>query len=518
MAEPVAELDALLSLELDKSSFNKLNNQMKELRASIKSTMSGGVTKEPLAQSLQATTQQYKKTITQIKKAFGANDRQARAIMSSGLGEDKSSLSYKLAQMSNKKATKSKNWTLRELAAKEDDYQFYKKMFSGKGYSGGQMIAKLNKELGPNFIQTRGKRKAELEEYLLMKKENKERKKSLNLYKGLKNVGKLVGVGTVGAIVKKVITSAIKAGGSKQTSLYRYGGNAYSALDKAFGAIGGVFSNDEAREAARAVTGHIEHKTQTLPSIGEDIRSMAIATMGRGTDFIQRYVQLIAEGAQTGRPQTLAISKLADEVAASGLSEADKSALMRGMLGSDKAVDMIMENSKIEGKKNFTKQINKYAPTSNAGVTEANVWTRLKNWWNRTELDIGTELNKGSERYHNAREAQEAVDKEMSAEEQFLNPQKAMALKEKKMNEGLKRRAGINALENSKEERERQKQIAQMGAFGMGGGFIPGGDIFNITNNLYGNPSQEQVNAAGKLTKDETKNVNTKNMQKGGAW
>lgn len=518
MAEPVAELDALLSIELDKSSFNKLNNQMKELRASLKSTMSGGVTREPLAQNLQTTTQQYKKTISQIKKVYGANDKQARAIMSSGLGADKSSLSYRLAQMSDKKATKSKNWTLKELAAKEEDYQFYKKMFSGKGYSGGQMIAKLNKELGPNYIQTRGKRKAEIEEYLLMKKENKERKKSIALQKGAKALGKLAGVGSAAAVVKKVVESAVRAGSNKLQSMYGYGGADMATMKKVFGVMAGdLFSNEEAEKYVDQMFGHITSKTQSLPSIGSDIKNMAIATMGRGTDFIQRYVEMIAEGAQTGTPQYERILGLANEVAGSGMSAADKRALITQMIGSEEAAGSLLKNAGVKGASDYSRLVRKYKPLANAGITAADQGYITRTKINEKEMDIGTAYNRGMEEQDIITKAEsEASEKTGLWNSLFKTKKYKDAYQEAAKKEWKKRysRAGLGGLK-SKETMETLgiEDVAPQ----IGSTTTKGGDI-NITNNLYGNPSQEQVNAAGKLTKDETKNVNTKNMQKGGAW
>lgn len=504
MADPVAQLEALLSVDVDKSSLRKASKEIESLRKSIRGGMTDEAGRSPLAENLKSTTRQYKTTLTQIKKAFGANDRQAKTIINETLGKDKRNLGFKLAQQSDVKGGRAKKWTLRELVSKEEEYQRLRATFSGQGLSGAEVIAKLNKELGPNFVQERGRRRAEIERYNLTKKENKERKQSLALYKKLGYLGKVAGVGSVATIVNKVVSSTLRAGNNKLQSLYKFGGAELATMKKVYGNIGGSFwSNKEIEKATESSFSYIQQKAQNLPSIGADIKSMSIATMGRGSQYIQRYAGLVAEGARTGEPKYREISLLANEIAGSNLSAADKRALMNQMLGSEELTESMLKNAGQRGTKYFEDAINEYYSTSMAGVSQAQNIDNLRVAFNRAEIEAGTAESVQTEINDIRDQAEKTAGEKSGFFSRLFGTEEYQKNYQEAAHKELERRASMDGLSGIDTPLNRKLLGIE--------GYKPAqqGNL-TIQNNIYGEPSQKQLDSASELTE---RDVNIRNMQ-----
>lgn len=523
MADPVGKLDILVDFDLDKGSLDKISKQVQSFHKSLQKMANPiGGNKDLqtfLPSNIRTIGKEYQKLTSSLKKTYGFNDKQVKTIVGEYLKKDESNnIGYKLAQQAGIKNTK--KWTLKELAAKEPEYQRLKSTFAGQGLSGGEVIAKLENELGFGYIQERGRKKEELGKYLSVKEKEKEKKayklleketklkqKGLPFLKelgGLKGFSKgLLGAGVVGGVTT-LAGQAVAAYASGQISKVEdygaYGTADLSAMKKSLGVIGGSgWSTDAIEKALTSSFSYITGKTQNIPALGSDLAQMAIATAGRGNQYIQRYADLIAEGHKTGAPKFREMMELADEISRdSNLTKADQRALISQMIDSSEIAEKLMTNADIEGK-SLVELNKKNYPSALAGITQGKKYKKAGQSLREEIVDIETKMNLSSELRNIIEEAEEKAskDKDISFWDTFWSTEKFNKRKDQYVKEGIDEKSAlIPALQ------ETYRKEAPLY------GVTP---IVNIENN-FNVSSDYDAERAGDIVTDSI-NVNLKNSQ-----
>lgn len=437
MTDPVGKLDILVDFDLDKGSLDKISKQVQSFHKSLQKMANPiGGNKDLqtfLPSNIRTIGKEYQKLTSSLKKTYGFNDKQVKTIVGEYFKKDESNnIGYKLAQQAGIKNTK--KWTLKELAAKEPEYQRLKSTFAGQGLSGGEVIAKLENELGFGYIQERGRKKEELGKYLSVKEKEKEEKKAYKLLEketklkqkglpflkelgGLKGFSKgLLGASVVGGVTTlagQAVTAYVSGQISKVEDFGTYGTADLSAMKKSLGVIGGSgWSTDAIEKALTSSFSYITGKTQNIPALGSDLAQMAITTAGRGNQYIQRYADLIAEGHKTGTPKFREMMELTDEIARdSNLTKADQKALISQITGSSEIAEKLMTNAFMK-KKSLAELNKEYYPSALAGITQGEelkgAGQSIRKWW----TDVSTKMNLNSELQKIIQEADEKASKE----------------------------------------------------------------------------------------------------------
>ena len=438
MADPVGKLDILVDFDLDKGSLDKISKQVQSFHKSLQKMANPiGGNKDLqtfLPSNIRTIGKEYQKLTSSLKKTYGFNDKQVKTIVGEYLKKDESNnIGYKLAQQAGIKNTK--KWTLKELAAKEPEYQRLKSTFAGQGLSGGEVIAKLENELGFGYIQERGRKKEELGKYLSVKEKKKKEKKVYKLLEketklkqkglpflkelgGLKGFSKgLLGAGVVGGVTTlagQAVSTYVSGQISKVEDFGAYGRADLSAMKKSLGVIGGSgWSTDAIEKALTSSFNYIEGKVQNIDqTLNSDLGRMSIATFGRAPEYIQEYSKLISEAFAKGTPKFREIMELADEIARdSNLTKADQRVLISRMTGSSEIAEKLMTNAFMKGKS--LAELNKeYYPSALAGITQGKelkgAGQSIRKWW----TDVSTEMNLNSELQKIIQEADEKASKE----------------------------------------------------------------------------------------------------------
>lgn len=436
MADPVGKLDVLVDFDLDKGSLDKISKQVQSFHKSLQKMANPiGGNKDLqtfLPSNIRTIGKEYQKLTSSLKKTYGFNDKQVKTIVGEYLKKDESNnIGYKLAQQAGIKNTK--KWTLKELAAKEPEYQRLKSTFAGQGLSGGEVISKLENELGFGYIQERGRKKEELGKYLSVKEKEKEKKayklleketklkqKGLPFLKelgGLKGFSKgLLGAGVVGGVTTlagQAVSAYVSGQISKVEDFGAYGTADLSAMKKSFGVIGGKLWSTEAIEKALTSSfGYITSQTQNVDQTLAGLGRMGIATGGRGSKYIAEYSDLIAEGYKTGTPKFREMMELADEIARdSNLTKTDQRALISQITGSSEIAEKLMTNAFMK-KKSLAELNKEYYPSALAGITQGEelkgAGQSIRKWW----TDVSTKMNLNSELQKIIQEADEKASKE----------------------------------------------------------------------------------------------------------
>lgn len=406
MADPVGKLDIQVGFDLDKSSLTDISRQVASFHKTLSKTLMGSGNKDLqpfLPINLKTIGREYKSLTSSLKKTYGFNDKQVKTVIDNYFrANENNAIGLKLAQQAGvKKSTKS--WTLQQLVSKSDRYELLKKEYQDEGYSKGWVTRKLNKEFGSNFSQSQEKAK-NTKAFKLLKEETKLKQKGLPFLKelgSLKGFSKgLLGVGFAGGVATlagKMVSSYVGGQISKVEDFGTYGTADLSAMKKSLGVIGGSGWSTEAIEKALTSSfGYITGKTQNIPALGSDLAQMAIATAGRGNQYIQRYADLIAEGHKTGTPKFREMMELADEIARSNLGKADQRALISQMTGSSEIAEKLMTNAFMK-KKGLAELNKEYYPSALAGITQGEevkgVGQSIRKWW----IDASTKMNLNSE-------------------------------------------------------------------------------------------------------------------------
>lgn len=437
MADPVGKLDILVDFDLDKGSLDKISKQVQSFHKSLQKMANPiGGNKDLqtfLPSNIRTIGKEYQKLTSSLKKTYGFNDKQVKTIVGEYLKKDESNnIGYKLAQQAGIKNTK--KWTLKELAAKEPEYQRLKSTFAGQGLSGGEVIAKLENELGFGYIQERGRKKEELGKYLSVKEKEKEEKKAYKLLEKetklkqqglpfLKELGSLkgfskglLGVGFAGGIatlIGKAIASYIGGQVSKVEDFGAYGTAELSTLKKSMGVIGGDFwSTEEIEKILTSSFSYMTSKTQNIDQTMSELGRLSFATGGRGSKYIEKYADLIAAGKRDGNPRFIETMELAAKIAGDkNLSKTDQRALITHMIGSAEMAEKLMTNAEI-GKYDLAELNKEYSSSALAGITQGEelkgAGQSIRKWW----TDVSTKMNLNSELQKIIQEADEKASKE----------------------------------------------------------------------------------------------------------
>ena len=525
MADPVGKLDILVDFDLDKGSLDKISKQVQSFHKSLQKMANPiGGNKDLqtfLPSNIRTIGKEYQKLTSSLKKTYGFNDKQVKTIVGEYLKKDESNnIGYKLAQQAGIKNTK--KWTLKELAAKEPEYQRLKSTFAGQGLSGGEVIAKLENELGFGYIQERGRKKEELGKYLSVKEKEKEEKKAYKLLEketklkqkglpflkelgGLKGFSKgLLGAGVVGGVTTlagQAVSAYVSGQISKVEDFGVYGTADLSAMKKSMKVIGGKGWSGEAIEKALTssfgyMTGKVQNIDQTLES---DLGRMSIATLGRAPEYIQEYAELIAEAATKGTPKFREIMELADKISRdSNLTKADQRALISQITGSSEIAEKLMTNADIGGESLVELNKENY-PAALAGITQGKKYKKAGQSIRKALVDAETKMNLSSELRNIIEEAEEKAskDKDISYWDTFWGTEKFNKRKDQYVKEGIDEKSAlIPALE------ETYRKEAPLY------GVTP---IVNIENN-FNVSSDYDAERAGDIVTDSI-NVNLKNSQ-----
>lgn len=524
MADPVGKLDILVDFDLDKSSLDKISKQVQSFHKSLQKMANPiGGNKDLqtfLPSNIRTIGKEYQKLTSSLKKTYGFNDKQVKTIVGEYLKKDESNnIGYKLAQQAGIKNTK--KWTLKEFAAKEPEYQRLKSTFAGQGLSGGEVIAKLENELGFGYIQERGRRKEELGKYLSVKEKEKEEKKAYKLLgketklkqKGLpflKELGNLkgfskglLGVGFAGGVATlagKMISSYVGGQISKVEDFGTYGTLDLSAMKKSMTVIGGSGWSGEAIE--KALTSSFDYmtgKVQNIQTLGSDLAQMGIVTGGRGSKYLTEYSNLIAEGYSDGTPKFREIMELSDKISRdSNLTKADQRALISQMTGSSEIAEKLMTNADIEGK-SLVELNKKNYPAALAGITQGKKYKKAAQSLREKIVDMKTQMNLSSELQNIIEEAGEKVskDKDISFWDTFWSTEKFNKRRDQYVKEGIDEKSAlIPALQETY-----RKEASLYGVT----------PIVNIENN-FNVSSDYDAERAGDIVTDSI-NVNLKNSQ-----
>lgn len=419
MADPVGKLDIQVGFDLDEGSLNKIARKMQKLSNKVlahKDLNLGEELHTGFSKGLKGLSKEYKGFLKDIKASYGITNAQARELAKQSLGNN--GFAIRFLEKGEEKRKLSKNWTLQQLASKSDRYELLKKQFQEEGYAGGSLTRRLNREFGRGYSQSYEKAK-NTKAFKLLKEETKLKQKGLPFLKelgSLKGFSKgLLGVGFAGGVATlagKMVSSYIGGQISKVEDFGTYGTADLSAMKKSLGVIGGSgWSTDAIEKALTSSFGYITGKTQNIPALGSDLAQMAIATAGRGNQYIQRYADLIAEGHKTGTPKFREMMELADEIARSNLGKADQRALISQMTGSSEIAEKLMTNAFMK-KKGLAELNKEYYPSALAGITQGEEQKGIGQSIRKLWIDATTKANLNSELQKIIQEADEKATEE----------------------------------------------------------------------------------------------------------
>lgn len=521
MADPVGKLDILVDFDLDKDSLDKISKQVQSFHKSLQKMANPiGGNKDLqtfLPSNIRTIGKEYQKLTSSLKKTYGFNDKQVKTIVGEYLKKDESNnIGYKLAQQAGIKNTK--KWTLKELAAKEPEYQRLKSTFAGQGLSGGEVIAKLENELGFGYIQERGRKKEELGKYLSVKEKEKEEKKAYKLLEketklkqkgvpflkelgGLKGFSKgLLGAGVVGGVTTlagQAVSAYVSGQISKIEDFGAYGTAELSTLKKSMGVIGGKLWSTEAIEKALISSfGYITSQTQNIDQTLAGFGRMSIATGGRGSKYVAKYGDLIAAG-RDGNPRFIETMELADEIANDkNLSKTDQRALISQITGSSEITKKLMTNAEI--RKYSLAELNKeFYSKALAGITQGKENKELGQDVRKSLIDAEIDMNLRSELEKIVQKADEKASKEFGFFGSIWNRSEFQKRRDQLVKSAIDEKSAlIPALE------ETYRKEAPLY------GVTP---IVNVENN-FNVSSDYDAERAGKIITDSI-NVNLKNSQ-----
>lgn len=400
MADPVGKLDIQVGFDLDEGSLNKIAKKMQRLSNKVlahKDLNLGEELHTGFSKGLKGLSKEYKNYLKDIKASYGITNAQARELAKQSLGNN--GFAIRFLEKGEERRKLSKNWTLQQLASKSDKYELLKKQFQEEGYVGGSLTRKLNREFGRGYSQSYEKAK-NTKAFKLLKEETKLKQKGLPFLKELGNLKGftkgLLGAGFAGGVATlagKMVSSYVGGQISKVEDFGAYGTADLSAIKKSLGVIGG---EDWAKKVAPSSFSYITGKTQNIPALGSDLAQMAIATAGRGNQYIQRYADLIAEGHKTGTPKFREMMELADEIARSNLGKADQRTLISQITGSSEIAEKLMTNAFMK-KKSLAELNKEYYPSALAGITQGEdlkgAGQSIRKWW----IDTSTNMNLRSE-------------------------------------------------------------------------------------------------------------------------